>query len=175
MTSGAKERQESGGRQGAGGAPDPHGDPARWAPRLQRLLDEQRSLATELETLARRQREHIAAGDTDRLLAVLGERQVVIDRLSRVVADFQPFRDHWEELMAALPPARRDAFAAATRDVAGAVERVGERDEEDRRELERRRAGVAAELSSVTRGRSAVAAYGRAPGAPGPRFQDREG
>lgn len=176
---GGPDRSGQGGARAAG---EPHGDPARWAPRLRRILDEQRALYDRLDALSIRQSELVLGGATDELLAVLGERQIVVDQIWSSSDEFAPFQRRWAELMSALPAEQRLQFSAVALELAEIIERIAERDDADRRELERQRATVAAEISSLNRGRTAVAAYGGgAAGAPGTstasseaRFQDRE-
>lgn len=155
--------------------PDPYADPARWAARLSRLLDEQRSLYESLDSLSRRQARHIEDGDADTLLSLLTERQRLIERLAKATEEFAPFRRSWPDLMRALPEDARAGFEERVRLLAELIGVIAERDEQDRRALEDRRGMIAAELGVVTRGRGAVAAYGRPGGESPPRYQDREG
>jgi len=155
-------------------APDPHGDPARWAPRLERILDQQDALYAELDELGRRQSELIQRGDTEELLDVLGTRQRVIDQLGVSMEAFQPFGRRWDELMAALPEDRRRRYTSRVEELSGVIRRIAERDQEDQLALERQRAAVADEMASVSRGRSAVAAYGGGGRTAGPTYQDRQ-
>jgi len=151
-------------------------DPTRWMPRLERLLEEQASLCASLNDLGRRQGEHIRADEMETLLGVLAERQRVIERFTEVSQELEPFRARWEELMAAAPPQRREAFRKRVDELSAAIQEVAARDEQDREALAARRQTLASELSGVQQGRGAVAAYGRSDARPaGPRYQDREG
>lgn len=155
--------------------PDPHGDPARWAPRLERILDQQDALYSELDELGQRQSELIQRGETEELLDVLGTRQRVIDQLGAAMEAFQPFGRRWDELMASLPEDRRQRYAQRVEELSGVIRRIADRDQEDQRALERQRAVVADEMASVSRGRSAVAAYGgNRRTSDGPTYQDRQ-
>jgi len=151
-------------------------DPAKWMPRLERLLDEQRELYESLERLSQRQAELIERDEMEALLGVLQERQGVIDRLSQANEQFEPFRSRWSELMASAPAARRDEFQRCIAELSELAGRIAQRDEDDRRALESRRQSVAGELRSVAKGRGAVAAYGRGQSrSDHARYQDRHG
>jgi hypothetical protein len=153
-----------------------HTNPDHLRARLNRLLEEQEALYAALDTMSREQGEHIHSEDTDALLGVLGRRQVVVDRLASVGAEFAPFKDKWPEMMARLDAASRTRFNERIDALASTVSAIAERDERDRAALEDRRGRIAGELDGVRRSRGAVAAYAtNARVAPGPRYQDREG
>jgi hypothetical protein len=155
------------------------GEPSAWLAPLTRLLDEQRTLCAGLEALSAQQTGVLASGDTDALLRILGQRQTIVDRVTAINRALEPFRSRKEELLARLAPAQREGVVGRVAAIAGHVEAVRVRDEQDRRTIEGMRDGVAAELGGLTRGRGAAAAYtagavgGRGVG--GPKFQDRQG
>lgn len=137
------------------------------------LLDRQLVAYQELEALARRQPDLIAADDGDGLLALLAERQVVIERLTELNHQLGPVRAVWHELTPALSEAQRTRCRQTLDEIAALAEAIADRDSADRSALERRRAEVASELSSLSAGRGAVAAYRPSQPRP-PRYQDRE-
>lgn len=144
-------------------------------------LDEHRRLYQQLEGLARRQSDHIESDDTDGLLAVLAERQAVIDLLDHAQRKLEPARRDWERASPEVSQDEREHVRLLLAEVMELAARVAARDEDDRRRLESRRDEIADEMVSLTRSRKAFAAYG-APGASGAasagpqaRFQDREG
>src|ERR1051326_6559866 len=96
-------------------AEDLHGDPARWLPRVNRLLDEQWELCVGLDSLSARQSQAAVLGDGDGLLRILGPRQGLGDRVVEISAALEPFRAKKEELLGRLPPPQRE----------GIVQRVG--------------------------------------------------
>lgn len=158
-------------RQGGQDAP---GGPDRWRARLERIIEEQRGLYERLDGLSARQSSLIREDDTDALLGVLGERQAIIDRLGALTEEFAPFRAQWRELMGQLDERSRDAFNRQIDELAARINAIAQRDERDREALDERRGRVTGELQGLSKGRGAVAAYGR-PGASQPRYQDREG
>lgn len=170
----------------AGGAPESsgadalHGNPDVWAPRLARVLDRQREIYEKLELLSLSQAQLISEDQTDDLLAVLGQRQTLIEQLSALNEEMAPFAERWSELAPRLSEQHRESLRQRFDDVGRLVESITRRDEGDRRALEARRSSVGSELQSLTHSRGAVAAYTRVqtPGgreALNPRFQDRRG
>ncbi len=155
---------------GAGG-PRPHPHDAGEA--ALELLGRQLALYQELEELSRRQPGLIESDDTDGLLALLAQRQAVIDRLGELNAELGPIRAEWPRLSRTLTERDRDACRETIDGIAGLAQVIAERDALDRSTLERRRSAVASELSSLSAGRSAVGAYGPRR-ADAPRYQDRE-
>lgn len=145
------------------------------ARRMALLVREQRDLCVQLESLSVAQSAMVEGGDTDGVLEVLGQRQRVIDRMSHVNEDLAPLRERREELLAVLGQAERHTVQMFISEINELVERVRTRDEQDRDTMERRRAGIAGEITGVTRARGAVAAYSGARTHSGPRFQDRQG
>jgi flagellar biosynthesis/type III secretory pathway chaperone len=154
-------------------------EPSVWLPRLAALLDEQCALCERLETLSASQSAAVAVGDTDTLLRVLGQREAVVDRVTRINAALEPFRAARDRALARLGPAGRDAVVQRVGRIAALVESVRARDDQDRTSLERQRGVVSQELAALSRGRGAAAAYaagGAGGGAySGPTFQDRRG
>lgn len=152
------------------------GDPARWLPRVNRLLDEQCELCVGLDSLSARQTQAVGIGDTDALLRIIGQRQTLVDRVSDINAALEPFRTKKDELVARLAPAQRDGIVQRVGKIAALVESVRSRDDQDRITLEKLRSGVADELANLSKAHGAAAAYAKSTAAPtGPKFQDRKG
>jgi hypothetical protein len=146
---------------------------ANKAASVEGLLLCQEELFGRLDALSRRQATLIQADDTDHLLHLLGERQVIIDQIAQTNATLEPFRVRWDAFLQELPQINRDRVKTRLEAVATLAGAIAQRDEIDRRELQSRRDAMANELTKVASGRGAVAAYGsRATGSP--RFQDRE-
>ncbi|MCZ7632600.1 MAG: flagellar protein FlgN [Phycisphaerales bacterium] len=78
-------------------------DGERLASRVVEALDRQLALFRRLDSLSRSQREAVGAGDTDRLLGVLGERQEVIEQLERLGEQLRPIRRGWDSMLERLP------------------------------------------------------------------------
>ena len=140
---------------------------------VERLLEQQQQLFSQLDAMSQRQSELIEAQDTDRLLSILAERQGVIDRIAQTSVRLEPYRASWDAVMGGLDELGRVRVRRRLDVLAETAERIARRDEADRRMLEVRRDAVAGEMMQVSRGRGALAAYqnGRESG---PRMQDRE-
>lgn len=138
------------------------------------LVERQGSLYETLDALSIRQTELVEMGDADGVLAVLRERQQVLDELVAVSEEIRPFRERWADTVGVLEQADRELVAARVAATERLAERINERDRLDRDRLVAQRDQTATELAGVGRSRQAVAAYGAA-WKPGPTFQDREG
>ena len=151
------------------------GDPARWLPRLNKLLDEQCELCVGLDSLSARQTQAVGIGDTDGLLRILGRRQSLVDRVVEINATLEPFRSRKEELLGKLVGAQREGVVQRVGKIAALVESVRARDDQDRVVIERMRSGVADELANLTKVKGAAAAYARNGAGGGAVYQDRKG
>lgn len=151
-----------------------HDEPSVWAPRLARVLDDQRALYQQLDGLSRAQAALITAEDTDSLLEVLGRRQVLIDAIAALNEELAPFAERWDDLAPRLDAPQRSRLRAGFDEVSRLVTEIAQRDDADRRLLEARRNAVGSELGAVSHARGAVRAYAR-PDHAAPRYQDRTG
>lgn len=149
-------------------------DPERVGVELVALLEQQRALYEELDALSARQSALITNQDTDALLSVLSERERIVHRLQTVSEHIEPYRQDWSSLLGRLSPALRERVEHRLDELSALLERISARDEADRAALVSQRDDVAHRLEGVSRGRSAVGAYGKGP-SPSPRYQDREG
>lgn len=142
---------------------------------LVRLLESQTSLYGQLDALSERQRAVIEEDDPDRLLAVLADRQTIVDRIAMTNRDMEPVRTAWERSLERVRPDWRADVARRLEGLSVLAGRIARRDDEDRQRLETRRNAVAGELAAMTNTRRAVNAYGKPP-TPGttPRYQDRQ-
>ncbi len=145
------------------------------ARRMAMLVRDQRALCLELGSLSQTQSVMVEGGDSDGVLEVLGQRQQVIDRMSRLNEELAPLRDQRETLLTHLAQSEREAIRAAIHEIGELVESVRHRDEQDREVMVRRRAGIAGEISGVSRARGAVAAYSGTRAPVPAKFQDRQG
>jgi flagellar biosynthesis/type III secretory pathway chaperone len=148
------------------------GEPMDWAPRLAAILDEQLRVCADLQELSRQQGDRIREGDTGSLMRVLGERQGLVNRLTGLNVEMEPYRREWEWCMSRLDEAQRGAMEHAVRELGQLIELISASDDADRRELEQQRSAVSQELAGLGRARVAVSAYGGRPGTQGPMFQD---
>ncbi len=124
------------------------------------LLRRQVSIYTRLEQLSGRQRGLIAAEDQQQLLALLAERQKLVDQLGALNQSLLPLQDYWRANREAVAPAlRREADQLVGR--AGEIlQRVLGADEQDARILSARKAQTAKQVTALAQGRQAFEAYG---------------
>ena len=140
--------------------------------RVEELLETQRQLFERLESLGQRQGALIDSDDSVALLELLAQRQRLVDGIAELNSTLEPFRARWSAVLGSLPEAERDRVNRRLEALSDLAARIAERDGADRARLEKRRDAVAADLTQLSRGRGAVAAYGAGPAAAA--FQDRE-
>ncbi len=164
-----------GGNTGAE-SPSPHERPEIWGPRLLRIVEQQVEQFRELDQLSRDQAALIKEGRSDELLALLGSRQVIVDRITSSNGELEPFLASWDTLSEQLPAALRESVRARMRELEELVASIAARDQADQKALEERRGGVQNELASLSRNRSAVNAYASTGvSRQQPHYQDRQG
>ena len=149
--------------------------PQNWAPRLGRIVVQQRGLYERLDQLSRAQSQLIAQDRTDELLGVLGQRQELIDELGRLNEEMAPFVAQWSELSGLLPDQERSLLRESFDEVSRLVTEIGQRDDADRRALESRKAQIGGEIGGIVNARGAMVAYAGPGGSLSPQYQDRQG
>lgn len=135
------------------------GPPEMWSGRLLQSLDEQKGLCERLDELSVRQSSLVAEGRGDAVIAVLGDRQRLIEKIIAINADLEPFRSEKDRLIGRLPVEARRGVESRIDAIGAIMDRIRERDDHDRAELERQRGAVADELAGMARARGAAAAY----------------
>jgi hypothetical protein len=145
---------------------------AEW---LTRVLDRQLALFARLDELSREQSSSVSSGDADTLLSILARRENVIRDIAELSERVSPVRSTWPDLSSVVPEAQRRELRTRMDAIDRAVRVINERDEADRRVMERERGAIAEELSSMGRVRGAVSAYSSPQGVNSPRYQDRTG
>ncbi len=124
------------------------------------LLRRQVSIYTRLEQLSGRQRGLIAAEEQQQLLALLAERQKLVDELGALNQGLIPLQKFWRDNRETVAPSLR---AEADRLVGRAgeiLQRVLGADEQDARILSARKAQTAKQVTALAQGRQAFEAYG---------------
>lgn len=145
-------------------------------PALIGLLRRQRSLYEQLEVLSRQQEGLVAQGAAEPLLALLAQRQQLLEGISALHAELAPFRQQWTELAGRLPEEDRRQVNGLVEQVQAMLAGILERDERDRRTLQAARGRVAGELQRLQTTAAAAQAYRAAPrGGGASRFTDRQG
>lgn len=136
------------------------------------LLTSQRALLGELDALSQRQSALIDGEDMEPLLALLDERQRVIEQVLPVSRTLDELRWRWRTVRAALPASRRDQVQHAEDALLGLFTQVARRDERDQARLKNRLESAGVQLAGLATSRRAAGAYAQMP-AVAPRFQDR--
>jgi hypothetical protein len=170
-----------------------HQDPARWGPRLVRLMQEHVAVARRLEQLSQAQSAAALDGDSESVLATLAERQPLVDQLTDLARALEPFGavvstgssgggegSGGGSVTLRLLAAAVEPYAGQLRslfaELHGLLEGVSARDTADGVTLRGRREAVGRELAGLVTSRTGLEAYGSGgagTGQTGPRYQDR--
>lgn len=141
---------------------------------IERLLDMQRKLYHELDILSASQGELIEQERTDELLAVLGQRQVLLTKIEVVNDSIAPARARWQEFLSLLTPDQRQRVGGHVDGITRTIEAIAERDRLDRERMQGTRDKVATEIAGLDRARRAQGAYGQPTRSTGALFQDHQ-
>lgn len=169
----AREPTGGGGGVGGGGSAADIDSPAAGA-RLERLFGEQVGLCERLWELAQRQGELVASQQSDAVLGVLAERQVLVDAIVELSSQLEPFRRSWDRVRAGLDAERRERVRVLTERIDELLGLIDARDRADSELLSQRRASATDGLTTVRQGRGALSAYSSGSGVSAPRYQDRQ-
>lgn len=126
------------------------------------LLGHQRTLFRRLSMLAERQRALVVEDDARPLMALLAERQKLVDGLTGLSARLAPYRERWSEVYAALDDTSRRAVAVMLEEANAALGRIVQADGKDCETLSARRESISQRLSERTAAGSAHGAYATA-------------
>lgn len=140
----------------------------RYATQLLDLLTEQRSQHRRLQLLTERQRILVADDDPQNLLALLAERQGVVDGLGALNQRLAPYRETWTRTYHELDPATRRQVKELLEESNELLAAVLNSDRADTETLGARREVAASTLSSSRLTGRATAAYTAAGAAAAP-------
>lgn len=142
--------------------------------RLELLVREELAILGQVDALSQRQGSLVELEDASPLVALLEERQGLLERVATIAGEVASLRE--ECASARGMPAER--WGTVQRDftaVADLAERISERDRTDAAAMERARAGVVTEIAQIEKGRGASSAYGARRAETEPKYQDRQG
>ena len=145
------------------------------APEVLVLLQRQAELFDALGDLSRSQRGAIEQGPADAVLSLLARRQQILEQLTGVATELEPYRVAWPATLESLDAAQREE---ADRLVAWSerhLEAILDRDDEDRTLLQKARDEAGEQLSQINRSGQALHAYGATPSVDTNRYTDRCG
>lgn len=156
------------------------GLPPDWTRALTEILSRQRSICMDLQRHSRRQRQLIEQERQELLLTVLSERQNLIDELTVLSNNLEPFRMQWPELWARLDEAQQASVSRLVNEVQSLVDEIMTSDATDRDRIELEKQKLRDAMARLNHGRQSHRAYtspgsvGRSrPG--GNRFTDQQG
>ncbi len=127
------------------------------------LLEQQCDLYRQLKRLTERQRSLIDRADAEPLLALLGERQKVVDQLTRLDSRLARAKQEWMRLHASVPAQAREHVERLVLELRELLGEILEADQRDSEQLSARKASLQSALTSVQAGKQAHAAYAPAP------------
>ncbi|MBT8486205.1 MAG: hypothetical protein HKO59_13370 [Phycisphaerales bacterium] len=146
---------------------------SRWSRELLRVLGEQQAIVNELVTLGERQSGLIASADTEGLLALLAERQRLIERFTAAQQDMGVVTDGLAPNVAVADD-ERGRIQELIADISRQLAAVMTQDEADQAKLEKARVAAREAVNTVDTARLARQAY-RQGQAVNNRFADRKG
>ncbi len=150
--------------------------PSQQADALLKLLTEQHDFYSQLHDLSGQQARCIRDGSTEQLLALLSQRQTVIDSITRSNTQVAPYRENWPSLRDVVDAAQRDEVHKVLDDIEQLLNQVVEQDERDRAELKGVQAQIGTQMGNVNRAGQAMQAYGPPKSnIKAPTFTDRQG
>lgn len=138
------------------------------------LLEEQRGLYGRLRLLAERQRGLVVQDDPQPLLALLTERQRLVDGLVGLNGRLAPYRSEWTTVYGGLDEPKRRQVAELLEEANAALGSILQSDSHDTAALTARRQGMVQQLATVDAGARAGAAYATAGATARSRLADAE-
>ncbi len=151
------------------------GDARQWAESLGRRIEELSALLVRLERLGEGQERLIADERTDELLALLADRERLVEQVVGASEQIDALRRRWDEMSPGLGDAELAPLREGLDSLTDYAARIAARDDRDRSALVVKRDELSKRLAGVGVGQRAVNAYGGKPQGSSPRFQDREG
>jgi hypothetical protein len=124
------------------------------------LLDKQLALYQKLNAMAGRQHALVSEEDPAALLALLAERQRLLDELAGLDTKIAPVRREWDRISPTLPVSARRRAKAAFQESRRLLEGIIASDRKDTELLEGRKVNVQAALQTIGAAQQAQAAYG---------------
>lgn len=145
----------------------------QWRDSLDAVLSAQLEQYGSLDALSERQRACIEAGDSERLMGLLGERTEIIESIAASARRLEPFVASWPTIETVLPDAALRDVQRRLDAISGLAETIATRDEADAKLIRENKNAIADKLAGVSKNKKAAQAYA-GPRKSGPRYQDRE-
>ena len=123
------------------------------------LLAEQRGLYERLLAMGGTQRSLITSDEPERLLALLGDRQKLVDRMEILGRKMRPYQQAWPSFRARMAGADAERADRLVAEVNALLQQILEADKADAQLLAARKGAVANVVSKVQAGKRVRAAY----------------
>jgi len=133
--------------------------------RLTGLLSRQLKLFEHLGELSEQQTQYVDEGQSQDLLALLAQRQQLIDQLEKINGDLQPFRSQWDILWQRLDPSQRRTVGPLVQQAQQLLGQIMDSDDHDRDQLQEARGQISSQLGQVNQIGAARRAYAGGPAA----------
>ncbi len=126
------------------------------------LLTEQCGLYEQLGVLSEAQRNLITGDQPEKLLAMLGDRQRLLDRVQKLAVKMRPYQKNWAAMRGRAPAAEADEVDRLLEKVKALLAAILEQDKADAQLLAARKSATGQEMSALKAVRTAGAAYAAA-------------
>lgn len=126
-----------------------------------RLLDQQHLLYQQLNELARKQTDLVESGDPEMLLRILAGRQRLIDRITQVNRELEPYRADWTSVSESMPVSQRQKAQDLVADVQKLLSEILDRDKRDTESLSDQKQQVSSQIQTASVGKRMNRAYGQ--------------
>ncbi len=130
--------------------------------RLLEVLERQRGLYRRLRVLTERQQGLVTQDDPQPLLALLADRQKLVDELVTVNKELTAYREEWTEIYGVLDDCSRRRVTEMLEEANATLGTILHRDSRDSAMLSARRQDLAERISAVDAASRAGAAYASA-------------
>lgn len=137
------------------------------------LLIQQRDLYRQLGQLTDKQRGAIDSQLPEDLLRILGDRQRLINQLTEINEQLEPFRGQWDQIRRTIPAVRRQRISQLVDEVGELLSEILKQDASDCDLLEQRTSECQGDAMTASVGQKINAAYAvECYTQPQPRFVD---
>lgn len=138
-------------------------------------MKRQRDIYEQLHHLGNQQSDLIETGATEALLGLLSQRQKLVDELTAVHGDLEPYRNDWQRFWDGLTEPHQQEVGALIKRVEELLGSIIEKDDQARQHLEQAKGMVSGQLDQTAHAGVAVRAY-KSPAVTGNnRLTDRQG
>ncbi|QQE11183.1 hypothetical protein JD969_17040 [Planctomycetota bacterium] len=124
-----------------------------------KLLTRQRDLYKRLSEFSAQQAACVESGETEELLKVLSQRQYLVDALTKLNTELQPYRARWDEISGAMNGAVKLQVNGLVDEVERLLSEMLKRDDETQKKLELAKAEVGKKIHQTKKVGQVANAY----------------